>query len=162
MWFTTQTKYDYMPLRAGLGLVSPDAFEEYALFKQKTDPNHVTLSPKLYTTRTHPLSGEYYVVKGSRFKAEAVTPRIEFRIVNRWDAELFRGVLTGAWDLLLPSGWKDDDLFAELDLGIKGATLRDLALELARLNGLEGSTVRRRMYIHKLGPVLRQSIMDVK
>ncbi len=126
IWFTQQKPYDYTPLRWGLGYTSPTLFEQDRF------------SPKIYTTRTHPLDGEYYVVEGSRFKAKPVEPKIEFRVDTYCQLDLRNALVivtadSEAWCTPLTLE-RDGCSFAELDLGIKGATFEQLRDELLRLN----------------------------
>jgi len=138
IWFTQQKPYDWMPLRAGLGLVSERDLYNYQEREYLTRQDGVPqLCKKIYTTRTHRLSGEYYVVKGSRFKAKAVEPRIEFQVRKSWKLDLLGLNLT--------------ESFPELDLGIKGATFNDLKNELLKLN--KTATIDTPFYISKLEPL---------
>ncbi len=133
IWFVQQKPFDYRPLRVGLGLIS---------IKELNARGVAGLCPKIYTTRTRRLSGEYYVVDGSRFKAKPVEPRIEFRVTNTCRLNLAEGLVcpihNGKPDY---ENWatveilnKNDLTFAELDLGIKGVTYGQLRDELLRLN----------------------------
>lgn len=146
IWFTQQQKLNcnYLPLRWGLGQYSDEAIDDFArIFKNDAPDNPKKLyCPKLYTTRTHCLSGEYIVVEGSRFKAKPVEPRIEFRVTSTCRLNLAEGLVcpihNGKPDY---ENWaaveilnKNNLTFAELDLGIKGAAYGHLRDELLRLN----------------------------
>ena len=106
-----------MPLRAGLGYIPASELLS-------------NLSPKTYTSRLKPLSGEYYVVEGSRFKAKPVEPEIKFKVSKVAELNL-HGVLTVLPGNEFDFSWKT---FAEKDLGTKGATFEMLRDELLRLN----------------------------
>jgi hypothetical protein len=93
--------------------------------------------PKLYTTRTHKLNGDYYVVEGSRFKAKPVEPRIEFtahpvatiKFTDEHSTLLYRPLI----DWHSPEDQIPSNL-PELDLGISGVTFPHLRDELFKLN----------------------------
>jgi hypothetical protein len=166
IWFTQQAPFDYMPLRCGLGLITEEELSEYAVFngcevKESVLKMHQRackslmdieyspdlLCPKVFTTRTRPLRGEYVVVEGSRFKARPVEPRIEFRA--RKVAELILagdGRLTDSCtDGLSYDEWKH---FPEFDLGVRGASWHVLRDELLHLN--KRATVDTVFYINRL------------
>jgi len=127
IWFTQQAPFDYLPLKAGLGLVTEEELNNH--------PGFMGLCLKAYTTRTRPLSGEYYVVEGSRFKAKPVEPRIEFKVTISEELDLRRAVFKKNGSII---GWaianRNDLTFPELDLGVCGATFIQLREELLRLN----------------------------
>ena len=129
IWFTQQKPFDYVPLRLGLAYLTSEQADA-AAEKIKYDIARPTLLPKMYTTRTHRLNGEYYVVQGSRFKAEPLEPRIEF---------MAHDVATIQFTFPPKLEWHSQvDLIptnlAELDLGILGVSLDHLRAELFKLN----------------------------
>lgn len=156
-WFTTQRQYDYMPLRAGLGLIDQVTFEEYILMGRERIPKFPVLCSKIYTTRRSPMWGEYYVVEGSRYKAEPVKPRIEFRVRETYWLDLASGELRRP-----PSLASIEDLgvggltFPEIDLGIRGATFQELRDVLLKLN--RGSTLETPFFINKLEPIREEKV----
>lgn len=127
IWMVTMKAFDYLPLHAGLGLITEEELSNH--------PGFTGLCPKAYTTRTRPMQGEYYVVEGSRFKAKPVEPRIEFQVRISEELDLRRGVFKKKDTIV---GWaianKNDLTFPELDLGIRGTTFEQLRDELLRLN----------------------------
>jgi len=128
IWFTQQQQFDYIPLRLGLEYITEDEAKE-AIATKYPQAKH-SLGPKLYTTRTHRLSGDYYVVEGSRFKAEPVEPWIEFTA---------HPVATIQFSDSPSIVWQSfhDQLplkLPELDLGITGVTFAHLRDELFKLN----------------------------
>uniref|UniRef100_A0A6H1ZRW9 Uncharacterized protein n=1 Tax=viral metagenome TaxID=1070528 RepID=A0A6H1ZRW9_9ZZZZ len=150
IWFTQQKPFDYLPLRAGLGLITED--------KLKDHPGFTGLCPKIYTTRTRPMQGEYYVVEGSRFKAKPVEPRIEF--TARCVAKLWLHFRNGRIDtaisdfhdsISLDGDWYEGYTFPELDLGVKGTSFEQLRDELLRLN--PKATIDSVFYVNKLEPI---------
>lgn len=162
IWFTQQAPFDYMPLRAGLGLIGVDELYEWAVFNGSKAKEVILKShqrscksladityhpelvvPKLYTTRTRPLWGEYYVVEGSRFKATPVDPEIRFRITHVAQLNL-QGVVTFLPGHEFDFSWKD---FPKQDLGYCAGfdVLRD---ELLRLN--KKATLDTVFYINKI------------
>lgn len=157
IWFTQQQKLNcnYLPLRWGLGQYSDEAIESFAcLFKDDAPDNPKKLyCPKIYTTRTHPLEGEYYVVEGSRFKAKPIEPRIEFRAVANCQLDLRTALATAdgkAWCTPLVLA-RDGHSFAELDLGTKRATFEQLRDELLRLN--PKATLDTPFFVNKIEPL---------
>lgn len=139
IWFVQQKPYQYMPLRMGLGYIQ--AKEVYNF-----NGNDLTFVPKIFTTRSHPMSGEYYVVEGSRFKAKPVEPDIRFKATNVAELNL-HGVFTfrsGSSDL----SWKT---FPEMDLGIRGSTFEMLRDELLRLN--KKATLDTPFYVSQLDKI---------
>lgn len=182
IWFTQQKPFGYMPLRAGLRLCTLEELRERGIFygseakeailrthqrtcKSLTDIgyNPEMLCPKLYTTRTHRLSGEYYVVEGSRFKAKPVEPRIEFVVSNTWELNLSSGNILGLTNKI-PSvpmplekfmDWDYPEFtIPELDLGFRGASFKMLRAELLHLN--KKATIETPFFINKLEPILRE------
>lgn len=146
---TTIKEHAYIPLALGLGLISPENVA-------KTWMDY-RCCPKIYTTRTHQLKGEYYVVEGSRFKAKPVEPRIEFKAfcvasftindVDNYGIEPLMIALRHYENRL------DEYTFTELDLGKKGATWDELKHILLRLNKkATGDTI---FYTNKLEPICK-------
>jgi len=134
LWFVQQKPLNYLPLRAGLGLITE---EELASRTQDCAglSRFTILCPKIHTTRTRPMQGEYYVVEGSRFKAKPVKPRIEFQVRISEELDIRRGVFKKdntivGWAIAARNGLS----FPELDLGVRGATFEQLRDELLRLN----------------------------
>ncbi len=143
--FFTQQKnlhINYLPMRWGLGQYSDKQIKELTdMFLPDAPDSPAKYCPKIYTTRTHPLSGEYYVVEGSRFKAKPVEPRIEFQVTSTALLNLADGLVCPVHDGKPDyEGWacveildKNKFSFAELDLGIKGSSFsqfRDILLHL--------------------------------
>ncbi len=129
IWFTQQKRLRYIPLRLGLGYINEK--EAHAEMTEIVScPRALELCPKIYTTRTHPLSGEYIVVEASRFKAKPVVPEIRFKVSKVVELNL-HGVLTVKQGNEFDFSWKT---FPEKDLGVKGATFEQLRDELLRLN----------------------------
>lgn len=155
IWFVQQKPFDYLPLRAGLGLVAEEELNNH--------PGFTGLCPKIYTTRTRPMKGEYYVVEGSRFKAKPVKPRIEFRCTQSCKLDLRNAlVLTGnksCSDLwATPQILARNDLtFPELDLGIKRSTFEQLRDELLRLN--KKATLDTPFFVNKLEQLVTDSAL---
>lgn len=142
IWFTQQKQFDYIPLRMGLGYLTDEQVIEA---RRKIYKVYCPIfSPKLYTTRTHRLNGDYYVVAGSRFKAKPVEPRIEFT-AHPVATIQFKFPPVVEWNS------QDDQIptnLAEHDLGIQGATLDYLRAELFRLNkNVTGDTI---FHVNKL------------
>ena len=153
VWMTQQQPFDFMPLKAGLGMITEDELNRYSRYFTKfplLDPP--VLCPKIYTTRTRRMSGEYQVVRGSRFKAKPLDPPIEFQVKASVPFDLK--------DLSIPF---DDEFIEsrnlydkhytipELDLGIVGTTAEVLRDELLKLN--KKATVATPYYINKLEPI---------
>ena len=138
-WFIQQKPFGYVPLRAGLGLITNDELREFP-------PSLEMLCKKIYTTRTHRLSGEYVVVEGSRFKAKPVVPEIRFKVSKVADLNL-HGVVFFPPGNEFDFSWKT---FAEQDLGYCGATFEQLRDELLRLN--KKATIETPFYINRLEP----------
>lgn len=115
IWFTQQKPFDYIPLRLGLGYLTAEQADEAR--RKKYHKAAPIFMPKLYTTRTHKLNGDYYVVEGSRFKAKPVEPRIEFTA---------HPVATIQFSDKVSINWysPNDQIptnLPELDLGIRGS-----------------------------------------
>lgn len=147
IWFVQQSRLNcnYLPLRWGLGQYSEEQIDNFSkLFKPDAPDHPKQYCPKLYTTRTHPLSGEYYVVEGSRFKAKPVKPEIKFRVSKVAELNLY-GVLTVLPGNEFDFSWKT---FPEMDLGVKGATFEQLRDELMHLN--KNTTLDTPFFINKL------------
>ncbi|MFH0904083.1 MAG: hypothetical protein V1854_02695, partial [Methanobacteriota archaeon] len=160
IWMVQQKPFGYTSLRAGLGLITERDMREYGIFygsevkdailkmHQRSCPsltdfeyNPEMLCPKIYTTRTRRLSGEYVVVEGSRFKAKPVVPEIRFQVNYTWELSLKHGLIYPWHTMIAGSVWggtnilnKDGLTFSELDLGYRGATFEMLRDELLRLN----------------------------
>lgn len=153
IWFTQQKPYDYVPLRWGLGYLRDDDGADEgtsSLDRELLQHNFmcadgsVKVYPKSYTTRTRKMSGEYYVVEGSRFKATPVEPRIEFQVLRVQELNLKTVELDGS-PLLFAN------TFAEFDLGYRGATFDQLRDELLKLN--PKATIDTPFYVNKLTPM---------
>lgn len=177
IFFTQQKPFGYAPIRAGLKLITDEELREYAIFygsevkeailkaHHRSCPsltdfgyNPGMLCPKVYTTRTRRLSGEYVVVEGSRFKAKPVEPRIEFQVNQSWELSLKHGLIYPWHTVKAGSVWggtsileKDGLTFPELDLGYRGATFEQLRDELMRLN--KKATIETPVYINLLEPI---------
>lgn len=163
IWYTQQKALhiNYLPLRWGLGQYTDvQIITLISKFKPDDPDSPAKYCPKIYTTRTHPLSGEYYVVEGSRFKAKPVEPRIEFQCSESYKLDLRSAKIVsddwkdGLWRVILVldnivGGCRFS--FPELDLGIKGATFEDLKNELLKLN--KKSTIDTPFYVNKLEPI---------
>lgn len=119
----------------------------------------VRLCPKVYTTRLKPLKPHltYTVVKGGRYSAKPVKPKIEFRVRGVWELHLgskelydysYGEIRYGNEGLEKLS--QDGLTYPELDLGYKYATFEDLVEELLNLN--KKATLDTPFYIHRLIP----------
>lgn len=149
IWMVQQQPFDFMPLKAGLGIITEQELSEYFghwnKFPSATRP---VLCPKIYTTRTRPMAGEYQVVRGSRFKAVPLDPPIEFQVkysvlFNLKDLSTPTCInITGSAEL--HRKYK----IPELDLGVVGTTAEMLRDELLKLN--KKATLDTPMYINKL------------
>jgi len=138
IFFTQQQRLacSYLPLRWGLGQYSDEQISKFSgKFKQDAPDHPGQYCPKVYTTRTRPLEGEYYVVEGSRYKAKPVEPRIEFQVRISEELDLRKGIFKKKDTIV---GWAIADRnglsFPELDLGIRGTTFEQLRNELLRLS----------------------------
>ena len=153
IWFVQQQPFEFMPLKAGLGIITEDELNRYSRYFTKfplIDPP--ALCPKIYTTRTRRMSGEYQVVRGSRFKAKPLDPPIEFKVVESIEVDFKRNLLMIGGSALYPSYLgRGEHTFPELDLGIKGTTQKMLHAELLKLN--KKATVDTPFYINKLAPI---------
>lgn len=182
IWFTQQKPFGYMPLRAGLGLCTLEELRERGIFygsqakeailkthqqtgKSLTDIEYIPemLCQKLYTTRTHPLSGEYIVVEGSRFKANPVEPTIEFQVTKVYPLDLKNQLIFGWETEKCGTVWgntkileKDGLSFPELDLGFRGADFTMLRDELLHLN--KTATINTTFYVNKLEPIIARKV----
>ncbi len=139
IWMNTEKVKSppYFSIRWGLG-----QFDDTAA---KVEGDRYGYCPKIFTTRTHPLSGEYYVVvEGSRYKAKPVEPEIKFKVTKVADLNL-HGVISFPPGQEFDLSWKT---FAENDLGVKGATFEQLVTELLRLN--KKATLDTPCYINRL------------
>jgi len=133
IWMVQQKNLhcNYLPLRCGLKQYSDEQINKFSeMFKPDAPDRPKQYCPKTFTTRTHPLSGEYYVVEGSRFKAKPVVPEIRFKVSKVANLNL-HGVLTVRPGHEFDFSWKT---FPENDLGLKGSTFEQLRDELLRLN----------------------------
>lgn len=168
--FTQGEAFDYIPLKLGLGYLKetdyPDKRDLYHYSERAGC--RVRLCSKIYTTRLKPLKPHltYTVVKGSRYSAKPVEPRIEFRVKHSWKLNLKKAVID------LGDGWiiewgalnrKEKSLegvnfpdelagltYPELDLGYKYATFEDLVEELLHLN--KKATLDTPFYVNRLIP----------
>ncbi len=159
IWFPQQKEWDYLPMRWGLGYYSEKEIRDILAEGNLVFGNgELPICPKLYTTRTSPLKGEYYVVQGSRFKASALEPRIEFRVDTYCQLDLRNGLVTTdgeTWctlTILARNGYN----FAELDLGNKGATFEQLRDELLKL--YPKTTIDTPFFVSKLDRLLKDEM----
>lgn len=153
IWFVQQQPFDFMPLMAGLKMIPEDALQVYQDHMNSNPKTAVgDLCPKIYTTRTRRMSGEYQVVRGSRFKAKPLDPPIQFKVEESYEIDFNSYLLLAGGSAFHPSylEWRNYT-FPELDLGIKGTTVKMLHDELLRLN--KKSTVDTTFYINKLEPI---------
>ncbi len=169
LWFVQQKPLRYMPLKAGLEIITEEELREYGIFygsevktellkfhqlncKSLTDfgYNPEMLCSKIYTTRSHRLNGNYHVVEGSRFRDEVhpVDPEITLTAVCRGQLDLRARTLDGS-PLLFP------DILAQADLGIRGATFGDLISVLLKLNN--SHTIDTKFYVNRLFPLDKTS-----
>lgn len=123
--------------------------------------------PKKFTTRTHPLNGEYIVVEGSRFNAKAkpVEPQIQFKAkpvcMIDFKSKVFLEVNTkkffAEWDFFTTYDSENGNtIFSEYDLGFRGATFEMLKKELLRLN--QKATEETLFFVNRLEPILRTHV----
>ena len=135
----------YFSLRWGLGMLDKDTAIIEGVQKG--------YCPKLYTTRTRKLSGEYYVVEGSRYKAKPVEPRIEFKVRVSEEIDLRRAVFKKGDTIC---GWaianRNGLTYPELDLGVMGSDFEQLRDELLRLN--RGATIDTVFYVNILENII--------
>ncbi len=146
IWMNTEkTKtVPYFSLRWALGLFDEDS--------AKIEGDRYGYCPKLYTTRTHRLSGEYYVVEGSRYKAKPVEPRIEFRVSISEEIDLKRAIFkknNTIWGWAIAN--RGQLIYPELDLGVRGVTFYQLRDTLLRLN--KGSTIDTSFFVNTIEPI---------
>ena len=153
VWFVQQKHFDHMPLKAGLGMITEDELKDYNGYWNKFPlATRPVLCPKKFTTRTRRMSGEYYVVQGSRFKAIPLDTPIQFRVTEsipynlRDDTIIVNGEVVPS--TLLDGG---DYTFPEMDLGIKGTNYFNLRDELLKLN--KKTTVDTKFFINRLEPL---------
>jgi len=153
VWFVQQQPFDFMPLKAGLGIITEDELIKY---QEKMNSHPLTsvgcLCPKIYTTRTRRMSGEYQVVRGSRFKAKPLDPPIHFKVEESYEIDFKTHYLMVGGSVVHASYL--DDLgynFSELDLGIRGQSIETLHDELLRLN--KKATIDTKFYVNKLEPI---------
>jgi hypothetical protein len=98
------------------------------------------------------MSGEYQVVRGSRFKAKPLDPPIQFKVEESFEIDLNTSMLMVCGSAVHASCLNSSEYtFAELDLGIDGTTTKALHSELLRLN--KKATVDTTIYINKLEPI---------
>jgi hypothetical protein len=141
IWFNTEKVKSppYFSLRWGLGEFDEDA--------AKIEGERCGYCPKLYTTHLHPLKGEYVVVEGSRFRAKAVEPVIEFQVTMSVKLDLRLAVFEKDDTIC---GWaianRNGLTYPELDLGVAGKTYLELCGELLRLN--KGATLDTPFYVN--------------
>lgn len=150
IWFTQQASFDYLPLRIGLGQIEEERLKDINFNRV------MKLCPKIYTTRTHRLKGEYYVVRGSRYKAEPVLPRIEFKAkmiasfffsdVEEYGAAILMNEIFSN----CPEKYHRNS-FAELDLGYESATFEELKNAVLNLNPTTTSS-HTTFYVNRLEP----------
>ena len=152
IWFVQQQPFDFMPLKAGLGIITEEELEHYYNLKNLYPESDVgILCPKIYTTRTRPMSGEYQVVRGSRFKAVPLDPPIEFQVNVSVPFNLKDLSIHMDTDITGPLEFHYKYKIPELDLGIVGTTAETLRDELLKLN--KKATIDTPMYINKLEPL---------
>ena len=153
VWMVQQQPFDFMPLKAGLGMITEDELNDYVGHWNKFSLNNrPVLCPKIYTTRTRRMSGEYQVVRGSRFKSKPLDPPIQFRVEECYEIDFNTSLLMVGGSAVHASCLNSSEFtFAELDLGIEGTTTKKLHDELLRLN--KKATVDTTFYINKLEPI---------
>lgn len=145
IYFIQQRQFDYMPLKAHLGMISEQELYEYNLkYVASSKQPFLKLCPKQLTTRPHRLNGRYYVVEGGWFDKYPVMPEIRLEAVCAGQLDLQNKTLDGR-SLLFP------DRFAEADLGIAGKTFEDFVNVILKLN--KKHTINTRFYITKLFPI---------
>lgn len=143
IWMNTEKiKFPpYFSIRWGLG--------EFDEASAKVEGERYGFCPKIYTTRTHPLHGEYYVVEGSRFKAKPVEPEIRFQVTISDELDLRRAVFKKCDSICRWAIADRNDLtFPELDLGVRGSTFEQLREELLHLN--PKATIDTPFYVSRL------------
>lgn len=155
IWFAQQHRFHYVPLRWGLGYDVPETGKTLLYI----DSSKVQeLCPKIYTTRTRPLQGEYVVVEGSRFKAKPVEPVIRFRAACwgklwlKFPNGRIDTAISGFRDSVsLDGNWYDGYSFPELDLGIRRSSFSQLRAELLR--SYPKATTDTPFYVSRLEPL---------
>ena len=159
IWFPQQKDWDYIPLRWGLGYYSEDNVREILTKENLVFGNgELPICAKIYTTRTKPLKGDYYVVQGNRFKASALEPRIEFRVNMSCQLDLRNGLVTtdgNTWattEILSRNGRN----FAELDFGDMGVTFEQFRDELLKL--YPKTTIDTPFFVSKLDRLLKDEM----
>ena len=141
-----------MPLKAGLGIITETELEHYYSLKNLYPETDIgILCPKIYTTRTRPMAGEYQVVRGSRFKAVPLDPPIEFQVKVSVPFNLKDLSIPMKYDITGAPGLHDKYTIPEMDLGIVGTTAEILRDELLKLG--KNTTLDTPMYINKLEPL---------
>lgn len=150
IWFVQQQPFDFMPLKVGLGMITEKELQEYPIdWALKKKDNMPILCPKIYTTRTRPMAGEYQVVRGSRFKAVPLDPPIEFKVESNVQFDLKSlTVPMPENNFLYPNGLSKSYTIPELDLGVVGTTVEMLRDELLR--SYKKATIDTPFYINKL------------
>ena len=153
IWFVQQQPFDFMPLMAGLKMITEDALQVYQDHMNSNPLTSVgSLCPKIYTTRTRRRAGENQVGRGSRCKAKPLDPPIHFEVVETFEIDFTTELLLIGSSALFPSYLNNEPhTFPELDLGIKGTTMKMLHDELLKLN--KKATVDTTFYINKLAPI---------
>ena len=153
IWFVQQQPFDFMPLMAGLKMITEDALQVY---QDHMNSNPMTavgnLCPKIYTTRSRRMSGEYQVVQGSRFKAKPLDPPIQFKVEESYEID-FRTNYLMVGGSVVHATYLDglNYTFPEHDLGIRGQSIESLSDELLRLN--KKVTIDTPFYVNKLIPI---------
>ena len=150
IWMVQQKNLhnNYLPLRWGIGQYTDEQITKFSeMFKPDAPDHPEKYCPKIFTTRTHPLSGEYYVVEGSRFKAKRVVPEIGFKVSKVADLNL-HGVVSFPPGQEFDFSWKT---FPSQDLGVRGATFAQLRDELLRLN--KKATIDTPFFVNLLEPL---------
>ena len=153
IWFTQQKQFNYIPLRLGLGYITTAEAVE-AIDKMHPPQSNFDIAPKLYTIRPHPLSGDYYVVEGSRLEwpiARSVEPRIEFTAhpvatIKFSDPSIEWYSIHDKIPVNLP----------ELELGVRGVTFTHLRDELLKVH--KNATVETQFHINKLERVIEDGM----
>jgi hypothetical protein len=159
VWFPQQKEWDYLPLRWGLGYNSDEEIRDILQEGNLIFGNgEFPICKKLYTTRKSPLKGEYYVVQGSRFKASALEPRIEFRVVSCCQLDLRNELVTTDGKTWATTKILDRNgrSFAELDLGNRGVTFENLRDELLKL--YPKTTIDTPFFVSSLDTLLRNEV----
>lgn len=152
IWFTQQQQFDFMPLMAGLNMISEQELQEYCGHWNKFPiTNRPILCPKKFTIRSRKMKGNYRVVQGSRYHSTQLYPPIEFTVPISVPFSLrtmqpaIQCNLTGTTEPLLTRFHT-----AELDLGIVGTTDNSLRTEIMKLTGCE---IDKQMYLSTLEPL---------